>query len=145
MDTLISLGVVAAYGWSVYALLFGTAGMTGLTMSTGLLPRRGEAAGARTSTSRRPAAITVLVLAGRYAEARARRRSGDALRSLLALGAHDVAVVRDGAESLVPIEELQVGDRFVVRPGEKVATDGDRAGGHLRGRREHAHGGAGPG
>jgi P-type Cu+ transporter len=123
MDTLISLGVTAAYGWSVYALFFGTAGMTGLTMTTEWLPRRATTAGSHLYLEA-ATAITVLLLAGRYAEARARRRSGDALRTLLALGAHDVAVVREGVESRIPVDQLVVGDAFVVRPGEKVATDG---------------------
>ena len=104
-------------------LFFGSAGMVGVTMDRGLLPPRGESAGSHLYLEA-ASAITVLVLAGRYAEARARRRSGDALRSLLALGAHDVTVVRDGAETTVSIDQLHVGDVFVVRPGEKVATDG---------------------
>ena len=78
----------------------------------------------RRSTSRWPPACTVFILAGRYLEARAKRRSGAALRALLELGAKDVAVLRDGREVRVPVEQLAVGDRFVVRPGEKVATDG---------------------
>ncbi len=117
MDTLISLGVLAAYGWSLYALFFGTAGMPGMTMSGSTDPSAHiylEVA----------SGVTVFILAGRYAEARAKRRSGEALRALLALGAKDVAVLRGGHEVREPVERLQVGDRFVVRPGEKVATDG---------------------
>ena len=138
MDTLISLGVLASYGWSVYALLFGTAGMTDATMGLDLVPQRESAVGSHLYLEA-ATVITVLVLAGRYAETRARRRSGDALRALLSLGAHDVAVLRDGAEHRIAIEELRVGDVFVVRPGEKVATDGLVARGHLGGRREHDH------
>ena len=123
MDTLISLGVLASYGWSVYALLFGTAGMTDATMGLDLVPQRQSAVGSHLYLEA-ATVITVLVLAGRYAETRARRRSGDALRALLSLGARDVAVLRDGAEHRIAIEELAVGDVFVVRPGEKVATDG---------------------
>ncbi|MCW2785757.1 MAG: carbonate dehydratase [Marmoricola sp.] len=101
MDTLVSLGTLAAFGWSVFALVSG--GETYL-----------EAA----------AAVTTFLLAGRYVEARAKRRSGAALRALLELGAKDVAVLRDGVESRIAVAVLQVGDLFVVRPGEKVATDG---------------------
>ena len=101
MDTLISLGVTAAFGWSLYALATGSAGYLEVA-----------------------AAVTAAILAGRYFEARAKRRSGAALRALLNLGAKDVAVLRDGGQVRVPIGELRVGDRFVVRPGEKIATDG---------------------
>jgi Cu+-exporting ATPase len=103
MDTLISMGVLAAFGWSVRALVTDS-GETYLEVA---------------------ATVTVFLLAGRWAEARARRRSGAALRDLLELGARDVAVLRDGVEERVPVESLVVGDRFVVRPGEKVATDGE--------------------
>ncbi|MGH9273923.1 MAG: heavy metal translocating P-type ATPase, partial [Acidimicrobiales bacterium] len=102
MDTLISVGTLAAFGWSVYAIL-GDEGEMYLEVA---------------------AVVTVFILAGRYIEARAKRTSGAALRALLDLGAKDVAVVRDGAEVRIPIDELAVGDRFLVRPGEKVATDG---------------------
>ncbi len=122
MDTLISLGVLAAFGWSLYALFFGGAGVTGMTMSFDLVPRSG--AGADAIYLEVGAAITVFLLTGRYLEARAKRSSGAALRALLGLGAKDVAVLRDGHESRVPIDRLAVGDEFVVRPGEKVATDG---------------------
>jgi P-type Cu+ transporter len=102
MDTLISIGVTAAYAWSLYALVTGT-GSTYLDVAAG---------------------VTVLILLGRRLEARARRRSGAALRALLALGAKDAAVLRDGHEVRVPAAQLAVGEEFVVRPGEKIATDG---------------------
>jgi P-type Cu+ transporter len=122
MDTLISAGVAAAYLWSIWALLFAHAGARGMTMTLSLL----------TNDARGPhlyfevaAAVTTFILAGRYFESRAKRRSGDALRALLDMGAKDVAVVSDGpAEVRIPIDELAVGDVFVARPGEKIATDG---------------------
>ncbi|MCF6387220.1 heavy metal translocating P-type ATPase [Mycobacterium sp. MBM] len=120
MDTLISVGVIAAYAWSVWALFFTHAGMPGMTMPFELI-----------STSSEPhlylevaAAVTTFLLAGRYFEARAKRRSGAALRALLHMGAKDVAVLRAGSELRVPVGQLAVGDIFVVRPGEKIATDG---------------------
>ncbi len=123
MDTLVSLGVLAAYLWSLYALLLGDAGMTGMTMSFELLPARGE--GADHIYLETASVVTTLILAGNYFEARARRRAGAALRSLLALGARDAAVLdADGEERRLPVEALGVGDRFVVRPGERVAADG---------------------
>jgi Cu+-exporting ATPase len=122
MDTLISVGVLAAYGWSLYALFFGHAGMTGMRMPFDLTPSRG--AGTGEIYLEVASAVTVFILAGRYFEARAKRRSGAALRALLELGANDVAVVRDGREERIPIDQLAVGDLFMVRPGEKVATDG---------------------
>jgi P-type Cu+ transporter len=121
MDTLVSIGVLAAFGWSVYALVFGTAGEAGMQMSFSLLSR----SGADQIYFEVAAAVTVFVLAGRYVEARAKRRSGAALRALLQLGAKDVAVRRDGREYRVPIDRLAVGDVFIVRPGERVATDGE--------------------
>jgi Cu+-exporting ATPase len=123
MDTLISVGVLAAWVWSLYALFFGDAGMTGMTMELDLIPDPG--AGADELYLEVASAVTVFILAGRYFEARAKRRAGAALTALLELGAKDVAVLdADGAERRVPVEQLHVGDRFVVRPGEKVATDG---------------------
>ena len=123
MDTLISVGVLAAFGWSLYALFIGDAGMPGMTMGFDLIPERG--AGADEIYLEVATAVTVFILAGRYFEARAKRRAGAALTALLELGAKDVAILgEDGAERRVPVEQLQVGDRFVVRPGEKVATDG---------------------
>jgi Cu+-exporting ATPase len=123
MDTLISLGVLAAFGWSLWALFLGEAGEEGMTMGFSLDVERG--AGTHDIYLEVASAVTVFILAGRYLEARAKRTSGAALRALLELGAKDVAVLRsDGTEERVAIEHLAVGDRFVVRPGEKVATDG---------------------
>jgi Cu+-exporting ATPase len=126
MDTLISVGVLAAWGWSMYALFLGDAGMTGMTMKLRLIGSGGDELYLETAS-----AVTVFLLAGRYFEARAKRRAGAALEALLALGAKDVAVLdADGAERRVPIEQLAAGDRFVVRPGEKIATDGVVVEGH---------------
>jgi Cu+-exporting ATPase len=123
MDTLISLGTLAAWLWSLYALFVGDAGMTGMTMEFTLIPEQGG--GADDIYLEVAAVVTTFVLAGRYFEARAKRRAGAALGALLELGARDASVLdADGAERLVPVEDLQVGDRFLVRPGEKVATDG---------------------
>jgi P-type Cu+ transporter len=123
MDTLISVGVLAAFAWSLYALFIGDAGMPGMTMSFDLIPD--QQGGSDEIYLEVASAVTVFILAGRYFEARAKRRAGAALTALLELGAKDVAVLAaDGSERRVPIEELAVGDRFVVRPGEKVATDG---------------------
>jgi P-type Cu+ transporter len=122
MDTLISVGVLAAFGWSLYALFLGQAGMAGMRMSFELFPARGGGAGEIYLEV--AAAVTVFILAGRYFEARAKKQSGAALRALLELGAKDVAVLRAGRELRVPVEQLAVGDLFVVRPGEKIATDG---------------------
>jgi Cu+-exporting ATPase len=122
MDTLISVGVLAAYGWSLYALVFGGAGDIGERMGFELTVRRGG--GADAIYLEVASAVTVFILAGRWFEARAKRRSGAALRALMELGAKDVAVLRDGVETRVPVDDLVVGDVFVVRPGEKVATDG---------------------
>ena len=122
MDTLISGGVLAAFGWSLYALFLGGAGETGMSMSFQLIPSRGG--GADEIYLEVATALTVFILSGRYFEARAKRLSGAALRALLSLGAKDVAVLREGAEVRVPVEQLRVDDEFVVRPGEKIATDG---------------------
>jgi Cu+-exporting ATPase len=121
MDTLVSVGVAAAYLWSVYALFFGTAGQPGMRMSFAWL-----AAGSGSGATYLDVAsgVTALILLGRYLEARAKRRSGAALRALLALGAKDVAVLRDGAEVRIPVGQLAAGEEFVVRPGEKIAADG---------------------
>ena len=121
MDTLVSVGVGASFGWSVYALLFGGAGMTGMRMSFTFT--FGQASG-QTLYLEAAAGVTTAVLAGRYLEARARVRSGSALSALAALGAKTVAVLRDGIEQRVPAGSLVAGDLFVVRPGEKIATDG---------------------
>jgi Cu+-exporting ATPase len=122
MDTLISVGTLAAFGWSLYALFLGDAGDPAMRHGFSIRPERGM--GSSQIYLEVAAGVTVFILAGRYFEARAKRRSGAALRALLELGAKDVAVLRDGAEVRISIDQLAVGDRFVVRPGEKVATDG---------------------
>jgi Cu+-exporting ATPase len=122
MDTLISVGVLAAYGWSMYALFLGTAGQPGMTHPFSLTIAR--VSGTDTIYLEVAAGVTAAILAGRYFEARARRRAGAALRALLELGAKDVAVLRDGRETRIPTDQLAVGDTFIVRPGEKIATDG---------------------
>jgi len=123
MDTLISLGTLAALGWSLYALFLGDAGMPGMTMPFELVTERG--AGGEEIYLEVAAVVTTFILAGRYFEARAKRRAGAALEALLGLGAKEVALLgEDGVERRVPVEELRAGERFVVRPGEKVATDG---------------------
>ena len=123
MDTLISLGVVVSYAWSVWALFFGGAGEPGMRMELSLLAPRGSAADHLYLEV--GAALTTFLLAGRYAEARAKRTAGSALRALVELGAKDAAVLVDGTERRVPIADVRVGDLVVVRPGEKVATDGE--------------------
>jgi Cu+-exporting ATPase len=122
MDTLISIGTIAAFGWSLYALFLGDAGVIGMRHGFSFTPERGM--GSSQIYLEVAAGVTVFILAGRYFEARAKRRSGAALRALLELGAKDVAVLRDGVETRIPVEQLAVDDLFVVRPGEKVATDG---------------------
>jgi len=123
MDTLISLGTLAALGWSLYALFFGDAGMPGMKMPFELVTDRG--AGGDEIYLEVAAVVTTFILAGRYFEARAKRRAGAALEALLDLGAKDVALLEaDGGERRVPVEQLAAGGRFVVRPGEKIATDG---------------------
>ncbi|MEU5945804.1 heavy metal translocating P-type ATPase [Micromonospora sp. NPDC047465] len=122
MDTLISMGTLAAFAWSLWALFFGTAGTPGMTHPFSL--DIGPSDGAGNIYLEAAAGVTTFILAGRYFEARSKRRAGAALRALLELGAKDVAVLRDGVETRVPVAELTVGDRFVVRPGEKIATDG---------------------
>ncbi|HTT96385.1 MAG TPA: heavy metal translocating P-type ATPase [Solirubrobacterales bacterium] len=123
MDTLISLGVLAAWGWSLYALFVGDAGMPGMKMSFELIPTAGSAGDEIYLET--ASVVTTFILAGRYFEARAKRRAGAALEALTALGAKDVAVLGDdGSERREPVERLAVGTRFLVRPGEKVATDG---------------------
>ncbi|MFD8619102.1 heavy metal translocating P-type ATPase [Streptomyces sp. NPDC059513] len=122
MDTLISVGTSAAFLWSVWALFFGTAGMTGMTHPFELTIARSDGAG--NIYLEAAAGVTAFILAGRWFEARSKRKAGAALRALMELGAKEVTVLRDGREVTVPAAELQVGDRFVVRPGEKIATDG---------------------
>ena len=126
MDTLVSVGVTAAYLWSVYALFFGAAGRAGAHMSVAWLAPGGlaERSGTGAIYLDVAAGVTVLIVLGRYLEARAKRRAGAALRALLSLGARDAAVLRDGREVRVPVGQLAVGEEFVVRPGEKIATDG---------------------
>ncbi len=122
MDTLISMGTLAAFGWSLYALFLGTAGTPGMTHPFELTIQRTDGAG--NIYLEAAAGVTTFILAGRYFEARSKRQAGAALRALLELGSRDVAVLRGSVETRIPVEQLVVGDRFVVRPGEKVATDG---------------------
>jgi Cu+-exporting ATPase len=122
MDTLISMGTLAALGWSLWALFFGTAGVPGMTHPFAFTIERTDGSGNIYLAA--AGGVTAFILAGRYFEVRSKRRAGAALRALLELGAKDVAVLRDGVETRIPSDQLKVGDRFVVRPGEKVATDG---------------------
>ncbi len=122
MDTLVSVGTSAAFLWSLYALFLGTAGEKGLTHAFELTIKHHD--GAANIYLEVAAGVTMFLLAGRYFEKRSKRQAGSALRALMELGAKDVAVLRDGTETRIPIEELRVGDHFVVRPGEKLATDG---------------------
>ncbi|MEU5738043.1 heavy metal translocating P-type ATPase [Streptomyces tendae] len=122
MDTLVSLGTLAAFGWSLWALFFGDAGMPGMRHGFDLAVSRTD--GASAIYLEAAAGVTAFLLLGRWLEARSKRRAGAALRALMELGAKDVAVLRDGREVRIPVSRLAVGDRFVVRPGEKIATDG---------------------
>ena len=122
MDTLISLGTLAALGWSIYALFFGTAGEPGMTHAFEFTVARSDGSGDIYLEA--AAGVTAFILAGRYFEARSKKQAGAALRALMELGAKEVAVLRDGREVLIATDQLSVGDRFVVRPGEKIATDG---------------------
>ncbi|WP_182904011.1 cation-translocating P-type ATPase, partial [Microbispora sp. H10830] len=122
MDTLVSLGTIAALGWSLWALFLGDAGVPGMRHGFDLTITRSDGSG--NIYLEAAAGVTAFILAGRYFEARSKRRAGAALRALLELGAKDVAVLRDGAEVRIPTSDLAVGDHFVVRPGEKIATDG---------------------
>ncbi|WP_067710558.1 heavy metal translocating P-type ATPase [Nocardia yamanashiensis] len=122
MDTLISLGTLAAFGWSVYALFWGDAGMAGMKHPFSLAISRGDSSSALYFEV--AATLIVAILAGRYFETRSKEKAGSALRALLELGAKDVAVLRDGVEIRIPVGDLKVGEEFLVRPGEKVATDG---------------------
>ncbi|MFV0126168.1 heavy metal translocating P-type ATPase [Streptomyces sp. HMX112] len=122
MDTLISLGTSAAFLWSLWALFFGTAGMPGMTHPFEFTIARSDGAG--NIYLEAAAGVTAFILAGRYFEARSKRKAGAALKALLELGAKDVTVLRGGREERIPTGELRVGDHFVVRPGEKIATDG---------------------
>ncbi|MER7394164.1 heavy metal translocating P-type ATPase [Streptomyces sp. NPDC000151] len=122
MDTLISVGTTAAFLWSLWALFFGTAGTPGMTHPFELTIARTDGAG--NIYLEAAAGVTAFILAGRYFEARSKRKAGAALKALLELGAKEVTVLRDGREVTLPTAELEVGDRFLVRPGEKIATDG---------------------
>ncbi|PRC42601.1 heavy metal translocating P-type ATPase, partial [Mycobacterium sp. ITM-2017-0098] len=122
MDTLISVGTLAAFGWSLYALFLGTAGVPGMTHPFELTIGRTD--GSANIYLEAAAGVTTFILAGRYFEARAKRQAGAALRALLELGAKEVTVRRAGAEQRIPVEQLVIGDEFVVRPGEKIAADG---------------------
>ncbi|MDT5117915.1 MAG: P-type Cu+ transporter [Mycobacterium sp.] len=126
MDTLISIGTLSAFLWSLYALFFGTAGEPGMRHGFALTFERTTAPGdgAGNIYLEVAAGVTLFVLSGRYFEKRSKRRAGAALRALLELGAKDVAVLRNGAEARISIDQLKVDDEFVVRPGEKIATDG---------------------
>jgi Cu+-exporting ATPase len=123
MDTLVSVGVLAAFGWSLWALFLGTAGEPGMTHPFRISIDRTDGAG--NIYLEAAAGVTTFILAGRWLEHRSKRRAGAALRALMELGARDVAVLRDGVETRIPVDQLAVGDEFVVRPGEKVATDGE--------------------
>ncbi|MCW2899114.1 MAG: heavy metal-transporting ATPase, partial [Streptosporangiaceae bacterium] len=122
MDTLVSIGTLAALGWSLWALFFGAAGTPGMRHGFELGMTRGD--GSMNIYLEAAAGVTAFILAGRYFEARSKRRAGAALRALLDLGAKDVAVLREGREERIRADRLSPGDVFVVRPGEKVATDG---------------------
>jgi Cu+-exporting ATPase len=122
MDTLISMGTLVALGWSLYALFLGTAGVPGMTHPFEITIARMD--GSANIYLEVAAGVTTFILAGRYFEARAKRRAGAALRALLDLGAKEMSVLRDGREERVPVDQLTLGEEFVVRPGEKIATDG---------------------
>ena len=122
MDTLISLGTISAFLWSAWALFLGEAGDPKMRMKFDFTPSAGG--GAKEIYLEVAVVVITFILAGRYFESRAKRHAGAALKALLELGAKDVAILRDGVETRIPIGDLAVGDLFVVRPGEKVATDG---------------------
>ncbi|MBQ3359811.1 MAG: cadmium-translocating P-type ATPase [Microbacterium sp.] len=122
MDTLVSMGTIAAFLWSLYALFFGMAGMPGMTHPFEFVLTPSD--GADAIYLEVAAGVTMFILAGRYFEKRSKRRAGAALRALLELGAKDVSVLRGGVEQRIPADDLRIGDEFVVRPGEKIATDG---------------------
>ncbi|CAM5274590.1 Copper-translocating P-type ATPase OS=Streptomyces alboniger OX=132473 GN=CP975_12335 PE=3 SV=1 [Streptomyces alboniger] len=122
MDTLVSVGTLAAFGWSLWALFLGDAGMPG--MRHGFTFTAGPGDGASTIYLEVASGVISFILLGRWLEARSKRKAGSALRALLDLGAKDVTVLRSGSEERVPVGRLAVGDRFLVRPGETVATDG---------------------
>lgn len=122
MDTLITVGTSAAYLWSLYALFFGHVGEPGMRHGWSILNHAGDPMG--DIYFEVAAGVVTFVLAGRYFEKRSKQRAGDAIRALTDMGAKQVTVLRDGGETLLPIEQLQIGDRFLARPGEKIATDG---------------------
>ncbi|MFF4248864.1 heavy metal translocating P-type ATPase [Streptomyces sp. NPDC001822] len=122
MDTLISVGTSAAFLWSLWALFLGTAGTPGMTHPFEFSVARGDGAG--NIYLEAAAGVTAFILAGRYFEARSKRKAGAALKALMELGAKEVTVLRDGREVRLPTSDLRIGDRFLVRPGEKIATDG---------------------
>ncbi|MGE7389416.1 heavy metal translocating P-type ATPase [Streptomyces sp. NPDC004126] len=122
MDTLVSVGTLAAYAWSLWALFFGHAGTPGMRHGFDLTAGRTD--GSSALYLEVAAGVVTFILLGRYLEARSKRKAGAALRALMELGARDVAVLRDGREVRIPVGALAAGDRFVVRPGEKIATDG---------------------
>ncbi|MFE5298522.1 heavy metal translocating P-type ATPase [Streptomyces sp. NPDC056632] len=122
MDTLVSVGTLAAFGWSLWALFLGDAGTPGMRHDFSLAVSRDHASS--TIYLEVAAGVVTFILLGRYLEARAKRKAGAALHALLRLGAKDVAVLRGDTEVRIPVAALRVGDRFVVRPGEKIATDG---------------------
>jgi Cu+-exporting ATPase len=122
MDTLVSVGTLAAFGWSLWALFFGTAGEPGMRHGFEFSMTRGD--GSMNIYLEAAAGVIAFILAGRFFEARSKRRAGAALKALLELGAKEVSVLRDGREERIPAEQLTAGDIFVVRPGEKIATDG---------------------
>ncbi|MET8270944.1 heavy metal translocating P-type ATPase [Streptomyces sp. NPDC005096] len=122
MDTLVSIGTLAAFGWSLWALFFGDAGMTGMRHGFDFTVSRAE--GSSTIYLEVAAGVITFILLGRYLEAKSKRKAGSALRALMHLGAKDVSVLQGGTEVRIPVDRLTVGDRFVVRPGEKIATDG---------------------
>ena len=128
MDTLVSVGTIAAFLWSLYALFLGTAGEPGMTHAFTLSIAPTDGAG--NIYLEVAAGVTMFILAGRYFEKRSKRQAGAALRALMELGAKEVSLLRGGFEVRVPIEELAVGDEFIVRPGEKIATDGTISEGH---------------
>ena len=128
MDTLVSVGTSAAFLWSLYALFFGTAGEPGMVHPFDFTIQHSDGAG--NIYLEVGAGVTMFLLAGRYFEKRSKRQAGAALRALMELGAKEVAVLRDGSEVRIPVEDLAVGDEFVVRPAEKIATDGVIVSGH---------------
>ncbi len=137
MDTLVSVGVIAAYGWSLYALFATPAGDLGMKMPMSIVPSQGEGHHLYLEVA---STTVALILAGRYFEARAKRRAGGALRALLSLGADTATVLADdGSEITLPAAALDVGDRFVVRPGERIATDGVVEQAHLGHRHVAGH------